>query len=110
MTITIKAPDIRELKPRITVFGVGGAGGNATSGNATVKRTIGGDGGDGGDIRVRGGAAGTFNASNTLSQSFNNSGGIFSSIQNTGAASLQQVGITTMANIGSLPSGSLSTR
>src|ERR1700690_2375205 len=24
-----KTPDIRELKPRITVFGVGGAGGNA---------------------------------------------------------------------------------
>ncbi len=31
MTITIKAPDIRELKPRITVFGVGGAGGNAVN-------------------------------------------------------------------------------
>ncbi|MCA0399521.1 MAG: cell division protein FtsZ [Proteobacteria bacterium] len=31
MTITIKAPDIRELKPRITVIGVGGAGGNAVN-------------------------------------------------------------------------------
>jgi cell division protein FtsZ len=31
MTITIKAPDIRELTPRITVFGVGGAGGNAVN-------------------------------------------------------------------------------
>ena len=31
MTITIKAPDIRELKPRITVFGIGGAGGNAVN-------------------------------------------------------------------------------
>ncbi|KAF0232303.1 MAG: cell division protein [Beijerinckiaceae bacterium] len=31
MTITIKAPDIHELKPRITVFGVGGAGGNAVN-------------------------------------------------------------------------------
>jgi cell division protein FtsZ len=31
MTITITAPDIRELKPRITVFGVGGAGGNAVN-------------------------------------------------------------------------------
>ncbi len=31
MTITLKAPDIRELKPRITVFGVGGAGGNAVN-------------------------------------------------------------------------------
>ena len=31
MTITLHAPDIRELKPRITVFGVGGAGGNAVN-------------------------------------------------------------------------------
>jgi cell division protein FtsZ len=31
MTITITAPDIRELKPRITVIGVGGAGGNAVN-------------------------------------------------------------------------------
>src|SRR3954463_8632226 len=31
MTITLKMPDIRELKPRITVFGVGGAGGNAVN-------------------------------------------------------------------------------
>ena len=29
MTINLKIPDIRELKPRITVFGVGGAGSNA---------------------------------------------------------------------------------
>jgi len=29
MTINIKAPEIRELKPRILVLGVGGAGGNA---------------------------------------------------------------------------------
>src|ERR1700754_3357724 len=29
MTINLKMPDIRELKPRITVFGCGGAGGNA---------------------------------------------------------------------------------
>jgi len=29
MTISLKAPDIRELKPRILVLGVGGAGGNA---------------------------------------------------------------------------------
>ncbi len=29
MTINFKAPDIRELKPRILVLGVGGAGGNA---------------------------------------------------------------------------------
>ncbi len=29
--ITLQAPDIRELKPRITVFGVGGAGGNAVN-------------------------------------------------------------------------------
>jgi cell division protein FtsZ len=31
MTINLKAPDIRELKPRITVFGTGGAGGNAVN-------------------------------------------------------------------------------
>ena len=32
MTINFKAPDIRELKPRILVLGVGGAGGNAING------------------------------------------------------------------------------
>ena len=32
MTITFKTPDIRELKPRILVLGVGGAGGNAING------------------------------------------------------------------------------
>ncbi|WP_319497668.1 cell division protein FtsZ [uncultured Cohaesibacter sp.] len=31
MTINLKMPDITELKPRITVFGVGGAGGNAVN-------------------------------------------------------------------------------
>src|SRR4029453_8552663 len=31
MTINLKLPDVRELKPRITVFGVGGAGGNAVN-------------------------------------------------------------------------------
>src|SRR5882672_4988388 len=31
MTINLKVPDIRELKPRITVFGTGGAGGNAVN-------------------------------------------------------------------------------
>lgn len=31
MAMTLQAPDIRELKPRITVFGVGGAGGNAVN-------------------------------------------------------------------------------
>src|SRR5689334_17599114 len=31
MSINLKIPDIRELKPRITVFGVGGAGGNAVN-------------------------------------------------------------------------------
>src|SRR5690349_19512779 len=31
MTINLTSPDIRELKPRITVFGVGGAGGNAVN-------------------------------------------------------------------------------
>jgi cell division protein FtsZ len=31
MTINLRVPDVTELKPRITVFGVGGAGGNAVS-------------------------------------------------------------------------------
>src|SRR5271163_979767 len=31
MSINLKIPDIRELKPRITIFGVGGAGGNAVN-------------------------------------------------------------------------------
>ena len=31
MTINFKTPDIRELKPRILVIGVGGAGGNAVN-------------------------------------------------------------------------------
>jgi cell division protein FtsZ len=31
MSINLKTPDIRELKPRITVFGVGGGGGNAVN-------------------------------------------------------------------------------
>ena len=29
MTINIKGPELREVKPRILVLGVGGAGGNA---------------------------------------------------------------------------------
>jgi cell division protein FtsZ len=36
MTINLKMPDIRELKPRITVFGVGGAGGNAVNNMITA--------------------------------------------------------------------------
>ena len=31
MAVNITPPDISELKPRITVFGVGGAGGNAVN-------------------------------------------------------------------------------
>src|SRR5881628_1266585 len=31
MSINLKIPDIRELRPRITVFGTGGAGGNAVN-------------------------------------------------------------------------------
>src|SRR6266511_3638329 len=31
MTINLTTPDIRALRPRITVFGVGGAGGNAVN-------------------------------------------------------------------------------
>ena len=39
MTINLKKPDITELKPRITVFGVGGGGGNAVNNmiNAGLK-------------------------------------------------------------------------
>ena len=36
MSINLKIPDIRELKPRITVFGVGGAGGNAVNNMITA--------------------------------------------------------------------------
>jgi len=36
MSINLKIPDIRELKPRITVFGVGGAGGNAVNNMITL--------------------------------------------------------------------------
>jgi cell division protein FtsZ len=31
MTINLRVPDLTELKPRITVFGIGGAGGNAVN-------------------------------------------------------------------------------
>jgi hypothetical protein len=31
MTLNLRMPDRKELKPRITVFGVGGAGGNAVN-------------------------------------------------------------------------------
>jgi len=36
MTINLQIPDIRELKPRITVFGCGGAGGNAVNNMITA--------------------------------------------------------------------------
>jgi cell division protein FtsZ len=36
MTINLKMPDLTELKPRITVFGVGGAGGNAVNNMITA--------------------------------------------------------------------------
>src|SRR6204780_4702854 len=36
MAINLNIPDIRELKPRITVFGVGGAGGNAVNNMITA--------------------------------------------------------------------------
>lgn len=38
MTIDIRVPDLTELKPRITVFGVGGAGGNAV--NNMIERGL----------------------------------------------------------------------
>jgi len=40
MTINIKAPELRELKPRIMVCGVGGAGGNAVN-NMIVSGLVG---------------------------------------------------------------------
>ena len=36
MSINLKMPDVRELKPRITVFGTGGAGGNAVNNMITA--------------------------------------------------------------------------
>ena len=39
MTINLQMPDIRELRPRITVFGVGGAGGNAVNNMITAGLT-----------------------------------------------------------------------
>ena len=36
MTLNLTPPDIAELKPRITVFGVGGAGGNAVNNMITA--------------------------------------------------------------------------
>ncbi len=38
MTINFKTPDIKELKPRILVLGVGGAGGNAI--NSMISENI----------------------------------------------------------------------
>ena len=40
MTINLKAPELRELKPRIMVCGVGGAGGNAVN-NMIVSGLVG---------------------------------------------------------------------
>ena len=36
MALNLTPPDISELKPRITVFGVGGAGGNAVNNMITA--------------------------------------------------------------------------
>lgn len=78
--------------------GAGGAGGTATSGNATATANggTGAAGGRGGDSF--GGSAGTFNASNTLS-GLTGAAGVTVAMQNTGIASLQQIGVTTMANV-----------
>ena len=38
MTINFKAPDIKELKPRILVLGVGGAGGLSVRARAGPRR------------------------------------------------------------------------
>ena len=78
--------------------GAGGTGGTATSGNATATANggYGGNGGRGGD--AYGGSAGTFNASNNLS-GLTGAAGVTVAMQNTGMASLQQIGVTTMANV-----------
>ena len=78
--------------------GHGGDGGYAKSGDAGAQSQggYGGNGARGGD--VHGGHAGTFNASNTLS-GYNGAAGITVAIQNTGIAAMQQVGVTTMANV-----------
>ncbi|MCC6964817.1 MAG: hypothetical protein IT391_00855 [Nitrospira sp.] len=78
--------------------GRGGDGGYASSGYADAHADggNGGRGGRGGD--AYGGSAGTFNASNTLS-GLSGAAGVTVAIQNTGMASLQQVGVTTMANV-----------
>ena len=57
MVLNISVPDLKELKPKITVFGVGGAGGNAINN------------------MISSGLAGVeFVAANTDAQALNNSG------------------------------------
>lgn len=83
--------------------GKGGHGGDAKANGGFVKddgsanggTATGGSGGAGGN--VNGGDAGTFNASNSMSGL--NGTGVTVAIQNTGIAALQQVGVTTMANV-----------
>ncbi len=41
MSINLKAPELRELKPRIMVCGVGGAGGNAVNNILEISRGAG---------------------------------------------------------------------
>ena len=79
--------------------GRGGDGGRAESGYAASQNQHSGNGGNGargGD--ATGGSAGTFNASNTLS-GLTGAAGVTVALQNTGIAALQQVGVTTMANV-----------
>ena len=42
MTLTLRIPEQNDLSPRITVFGIGGAGGNAVN-NMIVKNLEGAD-------------------------------------------------------------------
>jgi hypothetical protein len=79
--------------------GKGGDGGDAWGGAAAASNATGGDGGNGGKGGSSyGGDAGVFNASNTLS-GMSGVAGVTTAIQNTGIASLQQVAVTTMANV-----------
>jgi hypothetical protein len=73
-------------------------GGSATS-SAMASATTGngGVGGNGGD--AMGGNAGTFDASNNMTNSVTNGAGIISLSQNTGANALTQIGVTVQANL-----------
>jgi hypothetical protein len=75
----------------------GGDGGSARGGEG--GRSIGGDGGYGGSGGNASNHAGTYNASNTMSGSFQHSSGINLAVQNTGHASLIQQAVNAQVNL-----------